>query len=84
MIETKGIDLLGQERPDLLAVICQDNFLPPTQLIYALQALEWYPDKEGLLPLLENLLSHESSSVVRQTSKTLGLEEFDDPEPELG
>lgn len=79
-IETGGIELLGQERPDLLVVICSENFLPPTQLIYALQALEWYPDKEGIIPLLQDLLSHDSKAVVEQTARTLGIEIEDGPE----
>ena len=74
-IETEGIDLLGRERPDLLVLICRDNFLPPTQLIYALKALEWYPDKEGIKEFLQDLLSHDSLAVAKQAANTLGIED---------
>jgi len=78
-LETEGIELLAHERPDILVLICRDNFLPPTQLILALQALEWYPDKEGILEFLVTLLSHDSTSVARQAARTLGIEEADEP-----
>jgi hypothetical protein len=82
-LETEGIRFLGLERPDLLILICRDTFLPPTQLIYALQALEWYPDKEGLFPALHKLLKHHSKSVANQAFITLGLEQKNGPEPEI-
>jgi hypothetical protein len=73
-LETGGIELLGKERPDLLIRICQDNFLPPTQMIMALKALEWYPDKQSLLENLAELLEHMSNSVVEQAAITMGVE----------
>ena len=82
-LETEGIEILGRERPDLLALICRDRFLPPTQLIYALKALEWYPDKEGLIPALSHLLDDDSSSVALQAAITLGMKPTNTPEDEL-
>lgn len=79
-LETNGINLLAHERPDLLALICRDLFLPPTQLVYALQALEWYPDKDGIYPTLHKLLDHDSSEVRKATRTTLGILETDDPD----
>lgn len=79
-LETTGLELLAQERPDLLLLICRDRFLPPTQLIYALQELEWYPDKKGMAPLLVDLLGHDSLAVARQAARTLGLDEVNGPE----
>lgn len=79
LLETVGIDILGQERPEILVQICKDNFLPPSQLILALQALEWYPDKEGIRPHLEELLDHYSDSVATQAAITLGMDYLNDP-----
>ncbi len=85
-LETTGIELLGKENPYILALICKDNFLPPTQLIYALQELEEYSDKEELVKILEHLLFADSISVAKQAAKTLGVTEYlnDGPEPESG
>ena len=77
-LETNGIDLLGKERPDILIKICKDNFLPPSQMICALHALEWYPDKQSLIDELSEFLTHWSSAVKTQAYKTMGIKEHGD------
>lgn len=76
-LETEGIEFLAEYNPEILAAICQDNFLPPTQLILALQELEACQDKEMLERYLAPLLEHMSEAVSDQTAITLGLEEKD-------
>jgi hypothetical protein len=76
LLETVGIDTLAKERPDILAVIINENFLPPPQLVCAIQALErGVLEKEKLEFWLRDLLHHYSSAVRRETYIALNLEE---------
>jgi hypothetical protein len=76
-LETEGIFTLGKENPLLLAKICSENFLPPTQLLHALDALEHYENISKLYPHLKKLLDHYSKPVVNKTLKIL-FRNFDD------
>jgi hypothetical protein len=66
-LQTEGIRRLGKEDPLLLALICSENFLPPTQLIYSLQALKDYDNKDKLYSILKPLLNHYSNLVITTT-----------------
>ncbi len=77
VLDTTGIELLGKERPDLLIKICKDNFLPPSQMVCALKALEWYPNKQSLLDELDELLNSFCDAIASQAAITMGFKSND-------
>ncbi len=75
-LDLDGINLLAKERPDILALICSETFLPPTQLVFALIALEQIEDKSKIYPYIPYLLDHYSEMVVKTAARILeGKEE---------
>lgn len=72
-LETTGIQVLAATRPDILALIINDNFLPPTQVILSIQALEDnVQDKDILRGLLSKMLESEIRAIREVALEALG------------
>ena len=73
-LETDGLYRLARENTDILYQIIKENFLPPPQLICAVEALEEViEDRKELLDNLSFLLESEFPAVKRAALKALGL-----------